>query len=106
MRRALYVAGINRKHLAEAADSCPYWLLSVSLMPRTLLDATCTRIHLLGVGDPYWFRRYPVASGDSTTWIPRFPWNRSRPPVDWLKGYGDQEIPYVPPATLQDRLAV
>lgn len=32
MNRIIYVAGVNRKHLAEAADSVPYWLLSATLL--------------------------------------------------------------------------
>lgn len=32
MKRIIYVAGVNRKHLAEAADSVPYWLLSATLL--------------------------------------------------------------------------
>ncbi len=32
MERIIYVAGVNRKHLADAADSVPYWLLSATLL--------------------------------------------------------------------------
>lgn len=32
MKRTIYVAGVNRKHLAAAAAVCPYWLLSVTLL--------------------------------------------------------------------------
>jgi hypothetical protein len=40
MRRTIYVAGVNRKHLAKQADSVPYWLLSVTLLRKypTWLD--------------------------------------------------------------------
>ncbi len=34
MKRIIYVAGVNRKHLAAAADTCPYWLLSVTLLRK------------------------------------------------------------------------
>jgi hypothetical protein len=34
MKRIIYVAGVNRKHLAAAADECPYWLLSVTLLRK------------------------------------------------------------------------
>ncbi|EHQ63649.1 hypothetical protein PDENDC454_04259 [Paenibacillus dendritiformis C454] len=34
MRRIIYVAGVNRKHLAEAASVCPYWLLSATLLRK------------------------------------------------------------------------
>lgn len=34
MLRHIYVAGVNRKHLAAAADVCPYWLLSVTLLRK------------------------------------------------------------------------
>lgn len=34
MKRTIYVAGVNRKHLAEAAGICPYWLLSATLLRK------------------------------------------------------------------------
>lgn len=34
MQRIIYVAGVNRKHLAEQASVCPYWLLSASLLRK------------------------------------------------------------------------
>lgn len=34
MNRTIYVAGVNRKHLAAAADSIPYWLLSATLLRK------------------------------------------------------------------------
>lgn len=34
MKRIIYVAGINRKHLAAAAQDVPYWLLSVTLLRK------------------------------------------------------------------------
>lgn len=34
MIRTIYVAGVNRKHLADAADSVPYWLLSATLLRK------------------------------------------------------------------------
>lgn len=34
MNRIIYVAGVNRKHLAEQASSVPYWLLSVTLLRK------------------------------------------------------------------------
>lgn len=34
MKRCIYVAGVNRKHLAAAANDCPYWLLSVTLLRK------------------------------------------------------------------------
>jgi hypothetical protein len=34
MKRFIYVAGVNRKHLAAAANECPYWLLSVTLLRK------------------------------------------------------------------------
>lgn len=34
MKRIIYVAGVNRKHLAAAADSVPYWLLSATLLRK------------------------------------------------------------------------
>lgn len=40
MKRIIYVAGVNRKHLAAAAQHVPYWLLSVTLLRKypTWLD--------------------------------------------------------------------
>lgn len=32
--RTIYFAGINRKHLASAADGVPYWLLSATLLRK------------------------------------------------------------------------
>jgi hypothetical protein len=32
MVRTIYIAGVNRKHLAEAANTVPYWLLSATLL--------------------------------------------------------------------------
>ncbi len=32
--RVIYVAGVNRKHLAEQADCCGYWLLSFGSLPK------------------------------------------------------------------------
>lgn len=34
MKRIIYVAGVNRKHLAEQASKVPYWLLSATLLRR------------------------------------------------------------------------
>lgn len=34
MNRVIYVAGVNRKHLAEQASSVPYWLLSATLLRK------------------------------------------------------------------------
>ncbi|KPV60745.1 hypothetical protein QJ48_04275 [Paenibacillus sp. A3] len=34
MKRIIYVAGVNRKHLAAAASSIPYWLLSATLLRK------------------------------------------------------------------------
>lgn len=34
MRRIIYVAGVNRKHLAEQASGVPYWLLSATLLRK------------------------------------------------------------------------
>lgn len=34
MKRIIYVAGVNRKHLAEHASSVPYWLLSATLLRK------------------------------------------------------------------------
>jgi hypothetical protein len=34
MKRVIYVAGVNRKHLADAVDGCPYWLLSATLLRK------------------------------------------------------------------------
>lgn len=34
MKRIIYVAGVNRKHLAEQASSIPYWLLSATLLRK------------------------------------------------------------------------
>lgn len=34
MKRIIYVAGVNRKHLAEQASSVPYWLLSATLLRK------------------------------------------------------------------------
>ncbi|MDQ0091638.1 hypothetical protein J2T12_005078 [Paenibacillus anaericanus] len=34
MKRIIYVAGVNRKHLAEQANSVPYWLLSATLLRK------------------------------------------------------------------------
>jgi hypothetical protein len=34
MKRIIYVAGVNRKHLAEHASGVPYWLLSATLLRK------------------------------------------------------------------------
>lgn len=34
MKRIIYVAGVNRKHLAEQARNVPYWLLSATLLRK------------------------------------------------------------------------
>lgn len=34
MIRTIYVAGVNRKHLAAAAENVPYWLLSATLLRK------------------------------------------------------------------------
>ncbi|WP_438446843.1 hypothetical protein [Gorillibacterium sp. sgz5001074] len=34
MKRIIYVAGVNRKHLAQQADHVPFWLLSATLLRR------------------------------------------------------------------------
>ncbi|WP_247901901.1 hypothetical protein [Paenibacillus pabuli] len=34
VKRIIYVAGVNRKHLAEQASSVPYWLLSATLLRK------------------------------------------------------------------------
>jgi len=34
MNRTIYVAGVNRKHIAAAADRVPYWLLSATLLRK------------------------------------------------------------------------
>ena len=62
------------------------------------------RVHLLGIVAREWFERYPALSGDSTTWIPRGPFNRSRTIPEWLGDYGEQEIPWRPPAEIQGSL--
>lgn len=222
MRRIIYAAGVNTKRLAETASQCPYWLLSVSLlpkkgppawlepylgrnvlwdpgtfsvdartyphyrewlsryvrphhrylsydeiggdpdlnmaylqdlrrrgfnpipvyhpgMPKSVLSAPRVavgslvgmqadevrqrhldglfygevnafrpdaEVHLLGMGKDSWFERYPATSGDSTTWIPRFPWNRETTTDEWMRRYGVQEIPLITPETVQRRLAI
>ena len=57
-------------------------------------------VHLLGMSQAFWFLRYPAASGDSTTWIPRAPYNRRKTVAQWLAEYGRRPIPLLgPPAT-------
>lgn len=58
-------------------------------------DRPTGRLHLLGMWRAEWFERYPVTSGDSTTWIPRGPYNRQRTVEEWLREFGQQHIPYV-----------
>ncbi|WDL96387.1 hypothetical protein [Alicyclobacillus sp. ALC3] len=64
------------------------------------------RIHLLGMWRPEWFRPYFAGSGDSTTWIPRAPYNRQMSIPEWLEQYGEQNIPYVRRDSIQQRLVI
>lgn len=65
------------------------------------------QVHLLGIAAERYFRRYPAASGDSSTWLPRGPWNQQQSMEQWLaEHYGARWIPYAPPQTLQMRLTV
>lgn len=51
------------------------------------------KIHLLGLIGAKWFESYDCAfSGDSTTWIPRAPWNKKRSIDEWIALYGEQNI--------------
>lgn len=59
------------------------------------------QIHLLGMSQQAWFKRYPVLSGDSTTWIPRGEYNRKKTYAEWMLEYGEQDISYEPPETIQ-----
>jgi hypothetical protein len=34
VKQIIYVAGMNRKHLAEQASSVPFWLLSATLLRK------------------------------------------------------------------------
>lgn len=34
MNRVIYVAGVNRRHMAEQVDECPFWLLSATLLRK------------------------------------------------------------------------
>jgi hypothetical protein len=62
------------------------------------------RVHLLGMWRHEWFEPYPATSGDSTTWIPRGPYNRQQSVEEWLREYGEVDIPYIPRESLQATL--
>lgn len=61
-------------------------------------------VHLLGLGSRDIFERYPAASGDATTWLPRQEPHRRRPISEWMKEYGEVDIPLRPPTQYQRRL--
>jgi hypothetical protein len=63
-------------------------------------------VHLLGVCQRRWFERYHAASGDSTTWIPRFPNGQAKTGEEWMTEYGEREIPFIQPALTQRRFAI
>lgn len=60
------------------------------------------KLHILGMHKEEWFRRYPFASGDSTTWIPRGEYNRRKSIVEWLREYGEHDIPLDLPKQRQE----
>jgi len=72
MKRTIYVAGINRKHLAVQASSIPYWLLSVTLLrkyPSWLQQHLSNRVVLW---DPGTFSEDPVSYSYYRTYIDRY----------------------------------
>lgn len=53
-------------------------------------------VHLLGMSQKPWFHEYQATGGDSTTWIPRAPYNRRLTIDEWVaRDYGEQDIPYI-----------
>lgn len=72
MKRTIYVAGINRKHLAAQASSIPYWLLSVTLLrkyPSWLHQHVRNRMVLW---DPGTFSEDPVSYSYYRAYIDRY----------------------------------
>lgn len=59
-------------------------------------------IHLLGMDNPEIFGRYPVRSGDSTSWLPHHRFGYEAGPEGLRQRYGDVDIPLV--GNMQRRL--
>lgn len=62
------------------------------------------RLHILGMHSHEWFRRFPFASGDSTTWIPRGEFNRRKSISEWLSEYGEHDIRLEHPSEMQEAM--
>ena len=72
MRRIIYAAGVNRKHLAVAIDNMPYWLLSATLLrkyPSWLANYLNRRIVLW---DPGTFSEDCISYSYYRTFIDRY----------------------------------
>lgn len=62
------------------------------------------RVHLLGVGQEWVMQRYPATSSDNTSFIKRVFVDKSKRLDDLIPLYGERDIPYVPPQSVQGRL--
>lgn len=73
MNRTIYVAGVNRKHLAAAVEHIPYWLLSVTLLRRypSWLSQYMTK-HRKVRWDPGTFSDDPVSYSTYRSFIDRY----------------------------------
>lgn len=72
VNRIIYVAGVNRKHLAQQASSVPYWLLSVTLLrkyPNWLAQHLQNRTI---IWDPGTFSEDPVSYSYYRQFIDRY----------------------------------
>lgn len=89
----LAIGGIARKSWS--------WKMRFDYLDKLFYPPTGPRkvnwVHLLGMGRREVFERYPAASGDATTWIPRQKPHRRKSIAEWMEQYGEQDIPLNPP---------
>lgn len=78
MNRIIYVAGVNRKHLANAVSHIPYWLLSVTLLRKypTWLDQHVAKRTV--IWDPGTFSEDPVSYQYYRQYIDRYMRSKDR----------------------------
>jgi len=73
MQRSIYVAGVNRKHLAKQAELVPYWLLSSTLLRKypSWIDGYLTRSRSV-IWDPGTFSNDPISYSYYRQFIDRY----------------------------------
>lgn len=82
INRLIYLAGVNRKHLAVAAEEVPAWLLSVTLLRKypSWLESYLTK-HRSVRWDPGTFSHDPVSYGTYRDYL----YNHAKPHHTYLQ---------------------